>query len=147
MLNLQDQLRRIDAFEDDIDQLEKRTGAWQKQEVACRAISDVPSIRRLTATALVATIGDARTFRSGREFAAFLGLVPRQSGTGGKIRLGSISKRGDPCCLARREHIAPAAFLERVRSHEATRRGRTRRPRQTDCTRRTCEAATARRSS
>jgi transposase len=96
MLNLQDQLRRINAFEDDIDQLEKRIGAWQKQEVACRAISDVPGIGRLTATALVATIGDARTFRSGREFAAFLGLVPRQSGTGGKIRLGSISKRGDP---------------------------------------------------
>lgn len=41
-------------------------------------------------------IGDAKTFKSGREFAAFLGLVPRQSGTGGKIRLGSISKRGDP---------------------------------------------------
>ena len=96
MLNLQDQLRRINAFEDDIDQLEKRIGAWQKQEGACRAISDVPGIGRLTATALVATIGDARTFRSGREFAAFLGLVPRQSGTGGKIRLGSISKRGDP---------------------------------------------------
>jgi transposase len=43
----------------------------------------------------VATIGDAKTFRSGREFAAFLGLVPRQQGTGGKVRLGSISKRGD----------------------------------------------------
>lgn len=41
-------------------------------------------------------MGDAATFRSGREFAAFLGLVPRQSGTGGKVRLGSISKRGDP---------------------------------------------------
>jgi transposase len=40
-------------------------------------------------------IGDARSFRSGREFAAFLGLVPRQSGTGGKIRLLGISKRGD----------------------------------------------------
>jgi len=41
-------------------------------------------------------MGDAKTFKSGREFASFLGLVPRQSGTGGKIRLGSISKRGDP---------------------------------------------------
>jgi transposase len=96
VLNLQDQLRRINAFEDDISQLEKRIGAWQKQEAACRAISEVPGIGRLTATALVATIGDARTFKSGREFAAFLGLVPRQNGTGGKVRLGSISKRGDP---------------------------------------------------
>jgi transposase len=56
----------------------------------------VPGIGKLTATALVATMGDAATFKSGREFAAFLGLVPRQSGTGGKVRLGSISKRGDP---------------------------------------------------
>ncbi|TCK88429.1 IS110 family transposase [Paraburkholderia sp. BL9I2N2] len=96
LLNLLEQLRRITLFEEDIDQLEKRIGAWQKQEAACRAISEVPGIGRLTATALVATIGDANTFRSGREFAAFLGLVPRQNGTGGKIRLGSISRRGDP---------------------------------------------------
>jgi transposase len=93
---LQDQLQRIDRLEHDIDQLERRIGAWQKQEAACRAIAAVPGIGRLTATALVATIGDARTFKSGREFASFLGLVPRQTGTGGRIRLGSISKRGDP---------------------------------------------------
>lgn len=93
---LQDQLKRIDGLQQDIDALEKRIGAWQKQEVACRAISAIPGIGTLTATALVAMIGDAKTFKSGREFAAFLGLVPRQSGTGGKIRLGSISKRGDP---------------------------------------------------
>jgi transposase len=94
--NLQDQLRRIDGLEQDIDQLEQRMGTWQKQEAACRAISEVPGIGKLTATALVATMGDAKTFKSGREFAAFLGVVPRQSGTGGRIRLGSISKRGDP---------------------------------------------------
>jgi len=96
LLNVLEQLRRINLFEEDIDQLEKRICAWQKHEAACRAISEVPGIGRLTATALVATIGDAKTFRSGREFAAFLGLVPRQNGTGGKIRLGSISRRGDP---------------------------------------------------
>ena len=94
--SLQDQLKRIDGFEDDIDKLEKQIGTWQKQEAACRAISEVPGIGRLTATALVATMGDAKTFKSGREFASFLGLVPRQRGTGGRIRLGSISKRGDP---------------------------------------------------
>ena len=94
--SLQDQLKRIDGLEQDIDQLEKRIGAWLPQEAACRAIAAVPGIGKLTATALVATVGDAKTFRSGREFASFLGLVPRQCGTGGKIRLGSISKRGDP---------------------------------------------------
>jgi transposase len=96
VLNLLEQLRRINLFEEDINQLEKRIGAWQKQEAACREISEVPGIGRLTATALVATIGDAKAFKSGREFAAFLGLVPRQNGTGGKIRLGPISRRGDP---------------------------------------------------
>ena len=88
--------QRIDELQRDIDLLEKRIGVWQKQDVACRAIAEVPGIGRLTATALVATMGDAKTFKSGREFAAFLGLVPRQSGTGGKLRLGSMSKRGDP---------------------------------------------------
>ncbi len=96
IFSLQDQLKRIDAIEHDIDQLAQRIGTWQKQDAACRAIAHVPGIGKLTATALVATMGDARTFKSGREFASFLGLVPRQTGTGGKIRLGSISKRGDP---------------------------------------------------
>lgn len=56
----------------------------------------MPGVGRLIATAVVATVGDARSFRSGREFAAFLGLVPRQSGTGGRVQLLGISKRGDP---------------------------------------------------
>ena len=94
--SLQGQLQRIDALEQNIEQLEKRIGTWQKQDAACGAIAEVPGIGRLTATALVAMIGDPKTFKSGREFASFLGLVPRQSGTGGRVRLGSISKRGDP---------------------------------------------------
>jgi len=49
----------------------------------------------LSATAAVATMGDANAFKSGREFAAWLGLVPKQTGTGGRIRLLGISKRGD----------------------------------------------------
>jgi len=94
--SLQDQLRRIDGIEQDIDRLEKQISIWHKREAECQAIAAVPGIGRLTATALVATIGDAKTFKSGREFASFLGLVPRQSGTGGKVWLGGISKRGDP---------------------------------------------------
>jgi transposase len=94
--SLQDQLQRIDGIERDIDRLEQRIGVWHKQNAACRAIARVPGIGTLTATALVAMMGDARTFKSGREFASFLGLVPRQTGTGGRVRLGSISKRGDP---------------------------------------------------
>lgn len=96
MCCLQEQLGRIDELQKEIDQLERRIGARQKQDAACSAIAAIPGIGKLTATALVATMGDAATFKSGREFAAFLGLVPRQSGTGGKVRLGPISKRGDP---------------------------------------------------
>ena len=94
---LQDQLNRIDGLEQDINQLEKRIGTWQKQDAACRAIAKVPGIGKLTATALVAMMGYAKTFKSGREFASFLGLVPRHSGTGGKIG-GMISKRATHTC-------------------------------------------------
>ena len=76
--------------------LTARIGAWQRREHECQRIAAMPGVGRLIATAVVATVGDARSFRSGREFAAFLGLVPRQSGTGGRVQLLGISKRGDP---------------------------------------------------
>ena len=60
-----------------------------------RRIAEIPGVGPLTATAAVAIMGDARAFKSGREFAAFAGLVPRQVGTGGRIKLLGISKRGD----------------------------------------------------
>jgi len=93
---VRDQLGRIERFDQDIVEVEQRIKTWQREDAACRAISDIPGIGKLTATAIVATIGDAKTFKSGRQFAAYLGLIPRQSGTGGKVRLGNISKRGDP---------------------------------------------------
>jgi transposase len=61
----------------------------------CRRLMTIPGIGPLTATALVAAVSDAATFRNGRQFAAWLGLVPRQHSTGGKARLLGISKRGD----------------------------------------------------
>jgi transposase len=93
---IKEQLDRVCRLDADVNQLEKRMAAWKKQDASCKAVAEVPGIGLLTATALVATVGDAKAFRSGREFAAFVGLVPRQSGTGGKVRLGAISKRGDP---------------------------------------------------
>src|SRR6185437_3329072 len=62
----------------------------------CRRIAAVEGIGPLIATALVAAMSDGRTFRNGRQFAAWLGLVPRQHSSGGKARLLGISKRGDP---------------------------------------------------
>lgn len=71
--------------------------AWLQESDACKAIADIPGVGFLTATATaaVAAMGDAKAFKSGREFAAWLGLVPAQIGTGGKVRLLGISKRGD----------------------------------------------------
>ncbi|NBQ70904.1 MAG: IS110 family transposase [Nitrosomonadaceae bacterium] len=92
---VKEQLNRLDEIEANVKNIERRIKDWQKQQAACRKIAEIPGVGMLTATALVATMGEADSFKSGREFAAFVGLVPRQSGTGGKIKLLGISKRGD----------------------------------------------------
>jgi transposase len=92
---LREQVARLADLDTQILQIERRLSAWMKQDKGCKAIASVPGVGLLTATAAVSTIGDARSFKSGREFAAWLGLVPSQTGTGGRIRLLNISKRGD----------------------------------------------------
>jgi transposase len=92
---LRGQWNMLGALDAQIGDIEQRLQAWMKQDKACRAIADIPGVGLLTATAAVATMGDANTFKSGREFAAWIGLVPGHTGTGGKIRLLGISKRGD----------------------------------------------------
>lgn len=108
---IQEQLSRIAALDGDLARLDQRIGAWQKSEAACQSIAAIPGIGRLTATALVATMGEASAFKSGREFAAFVGLVPRQTGTGGRVRLGGISKRGDTYLRTLLIHGARAALF------------------------------------
>lgn len=90
------QLEGLRAQTARIAELDKQLASWQRQEGECQRIAAIPGVGPLTATAVVASVADAKSFRSGREFAAFLGLVPRQSGTGGRIKLLGISKRGDP---------------------------------------------------
>jgi transposase len=92
---MREQLRRIEILNQDIMGIEKKLLLWKKHDEASRKLLDIPGVGLLTATAAVATMGDAKAFKSGREFAAFLGLVPRQSGTGGRVKLLGISKRGD----------------------------------------------------
>jgi len=110
------QLEGIRALTTRIAELERQIGSWQRRESECRRIAAVPGVGKLTASAVVATVGDARTFRSGREFAAFLGLVPRQSGTGGRVRLLGISKRGDPYLRTLLIHGARAVLLQQSRA-------------------------------
>jgi transposase len=90
-----DQLKRIETLDADIADIEKKLTAWKKEDKSAKKLIEIPGVGLLTATAAVAAIGDAKAFKSGREFAAFVGLVPRQSGTGGRVKLLGISKRGD----------------------------------------------------
>jgi transposase len=89
---LVEQLRSAQAR---IKALEATLLAWHRTNEASRRLATIPGVGVITATALVATIGDASQFHSGRQLAAWLGLVPRQYSSGGKERLGRISKRGD----------------------------------------------------
>jgi len=69
--------------------------AWHRSSEVSRRLDDIPGVGPALATALVASIADAKAFRSGRDFSAWIGLVPKQNSSGGRDRLGSISKRGD----------------------------------------------------
>ena len=93
--SLQEQLRRITSVQEDIDGLNRRLVAVLRQNQQMMAVQSIPGVGPLTATAVVATVGDMTTFKSGRQFAAWLGLTPRQMGTGGKTKQLGISKRGD----------------------------------------------------
>jgi transposase len=90
------QLATLKDIERRIDELEAEIAVQQKQLLQAKTLRRVPGIGVLGATALAATLGDGHAWKSGREFSASLGLVPAHSGTGGKARVGHLSKRGDP---------------------------------------------------
>jgi transposase len=69
--------------------------AWHRSSEASRRLDALPGVGPTLATALVASVADPKVFRSGRDFSAWIGLVPKQNSSGGKERLGNISKRGD----------------------------------------------------
>ena len=75
--------------------VERQILEWHRSDATSQRLESIPGIGVITATALAATVGDANQFGSGRQLAAWLGLVPRQNGTGGKLHLGRISKKGD----------------------------------------------------
>jgi transposase len=69
--------------------------AWHRSDETSRRLDCIPGVGPLLATALVVSVADPKTFRSGRKFSAWIGLVPKQHSTGGRAKLGSISKQGD----------------------------------------------------
>ena len=93
--SLREQVARIKATSEDMLAIEKRLALQLKADPQMQRIAQIPGVGLLTATAAIATMGEASAFKSGREFCAWLGLVPKQTGSGGKVRLGGISKRGD----------------------------------------------------
>lgn len=97
--NMRALINRLTEYLKELDSqviaLDKEIKRWSANSEACQKLTDVPGIGPLTASALVATIGDAKNFASGRELAAWLGLVPKQHSSGGKSVLLGISKRGD----------------------------------------------------
>jgi transposase len=86
------QLRTLKA---QILEFDRMIMAWHRSSEVSRRLDDIPGVGPALATALVASVADPKAFRSGRDFSAWIGLVPKQNSSGGKDRLGSISKRGD----------------------------------------------------
>jgi len=86
---------QIDDARAKVDALEDEIVAQHRREEASRRLASIPGIGPIIASAIAASVPDASVFTSGRQFAAWLGLVPRQNSTGGKERLGGITKAGD----------------------------------------------------
>ena len=86
---------QIDALDETIGAIDRELEASVKTDETARRLMTIPGVGPVTASAITATIQDMSAFASGREFSAFLGLTPRQSSTGGKERLGRITKMGD----------------------------------------------------
>jgi transposase len=89
---LGEQLRVLKA---QILEFDRRIMAWHRSNETSKRLDEIPGVGPALATALVASVADPRAFRSGRDFSAWVGLVPKQNSSGGKEKLGSITKRGD----------------------------------------------------
>lgn len=123
--SLREQVTRIKAITADMQAIERRLAQQLRLDPQMKRIAQIPGVGLLTATAAIATMGQASAFKSGREFCAWLGLVPKQTGTGGKVRLGNISKRGDSYVRTLLIHGArsvlshakePGPWLEQIKS-------------------------------
>ena len=92
LVALGNQLRALKA---QILEFDRRIIAWHRSSVTSKRLDAIPGVGPALATALVASVADPKAFRSGRDFSAWVGLVPKQNSSGGKDKLGSISKQGD----------------------------------------------------
>ena len=107
---------QLQALQTLIGAIEKRILAQHRSNEASQRLETIPGIGRIGATTIVAIVTDPKAFRSGRDFAAWIGLVPRQVSTGGKQKLGPISKQGDRY-LRRILVVGAHAVLRRAKQH------------------------------
>ena len=108
--------KQIDALDAAIETIDKDLAAEAKADDESRRLMSIPGIGPVTASAIVATVPDMSAFASGREFSAFLGLTPRQHSSGGKERLGRITKMGDRY-LRRLLVVGATAVLHHAAGH------------------------------
>jgi transposase len=88
-------LEQLKEFDRQVHEIESQIIVWHRTNDGSRRLARVPGIGPITASAMVASIGDAKSFKNGRQVGAWIGLVPRQNSTGGKTVLLGMSKRGD----------------------------------------------------
>jgi transposase len=86
---------QLRMLKEQILEFDRRIMAWHRSNETSRRLDELPGVGPALATALVATVADPKAFRSARDFSAWIGLVPKQHSSGGKDKLGSISKQGD----------------------------------------------------
>ncbi len=112
-------LAHLQALDAQVDELHKQIQAWHRSNDLSIKLAQVPGIGPITASALIASITDAKSFDNGRQFAAWLGLVPRQHSSGGKANLLGISKRGDTYLRTLLIHGARSVIHHEARQTEA----------------------------
>lgn len=103
---------QIEAVTEEVERAETEIVAWYRADAASRRLLTIPGIGPITASAIAAAVPEPSLFRSGRQFAAWLGLTPRPHSSGGKERLGRISKQGDG--MIRRLLVVGATAVIRV---------------------------------
>jgi transposase len=112
-------LTHLKDLDRQVGEMEMQIQTWHRSNALSRKLEKIPGIGPITASALVASIGDAKNFENGRQLAAWLGLVPRQHSSGGKTNLLGISKRGDTYLRTLLIHGARAVIRHAERKLDA----------------------------
>jgi len=113
---LGEELRALDK---QVAELERHIKLWHRENEHSRKLEEITGIGPITASAFVASLGDAKSFKNARQVAAWLGMVPRHDGTGGTVKLGRISKRGDVYLRTMLIHGARSVIAQLERKPDA----------------------------